>query len=227
MGVGAAGLLALAFWRGGLGAVAAFGPAQWVAVAYMALIATPVALWLWIFALNRATPTRVASTMAMHPISASILAALIIGEPIGLNLARRRDRGARRHLDRGERSPGRPAMSERLGVLIAVLSSTFGGMAAAVTRYVVGTIDPVTIGAFRFGIGVAVLLPLALMLRSALPRGRDWIGAGAARHPVLRGVLRVLQHRAWVTRRPRAGRSRSRPCRSGPWWSRHCSAPSR
>lgn len=69
-------------------------------------------------------------------------------------------------------------MSERLGVLIAVLSSTFGGMAAAVTRYVVGTIDPVTIGAFRFGIGVAVLAPLALMLRSALPRGRDWIGAG-------------------------------------------------
>ena len=86
MGVGAAGLLALAFWRGGPGAVAAFGPGQWVAVAYMALIATPVALWLWIFALNRATPTRVASTMAMHPISASILAALIIGEPIGLNL---------------------------------------------------------------------------------------------------------------------------------------------
>jgi len=69
-------------------------------------------------------------------------------------------------------------MSERLGVLIAVLSSTFGGTAAAVTRYVVGAIDPVTIAAFRFGIGVAVLLPLALLLRSALPRGRDWIGAG-------------------------------------------------
>ena len=53
----------------------------------MALLATPVALWLWIFALDRATPTRVASTMAMHPISASILAAVIVGEPIGLDLA--------------------------------------------------------------------------------------------------------------------------------------------
>jgi drug/metabolite transporter (DMT)-like permease len=53
----------------------------------MALVATPVALWLWIFALNRATPTRVASTMAMHPVSASILAAIVIGEPVGLNLA--------------------------------------------------------------------------------------------------------------------------------------------
>ena len=67
--------------------------------------------------------------------------------------------------------------SERIGVLIAVLSSTFGGTAAAVTRYVVGVIDPVTLAAFRFGIGIVVLLPLALMLRSVLPRGRDWIGA--------------------------------------------------
>ena len=69
-------------------------------------------------------------------------------------------------------------MSDRLGVLIAVLSSTFGGMAGAVTRFVVGTVDPVTIAAFRFGIGIAVLLPLALLLRSALPRGRDLLGAG-------------------------------------------------
>ena len=69
--------------------------------------------------------------------------------------------------------------SETAGVLIAVLSSTFGGMAGAVTRYVVGSIDPVTIAAFRFGIGVALLLPLALVLRTAFPRGRDRIGAAA------------------------------------------------
>ena len=70
-------------------------------------------------------------------------------------------------------------MTDRFGVLIAVLSSTFGGTAAAVTRYVVGVIDPVTIASFRFGIGVAVLLPLALLLRSTLPRGRDWLGVAA------------------------------------------------
>lgn len=86
MGVGAAGLCALAFWRGGFGALATFGAAQWIAVGWMALVATPVALWLWIFALNRASPTRVASTMAMHPVGAAILAAIIIGEPVGLNL---------------------------------------------------------------------------------------------------------------------------------------------
>jgi drug/metabolite transporter (DMT)-like permease len=67
-------------------------------------------------------------------------------------------------------------MSEHFGVLIAVLSSSFGGTAGAVTRYVVGVIDPVTIAAFRFGIGVIVLLPIALVMRSPLPRGRDWLG---------------------------------------------------
>jgi drug/metabolite transporter (DMT)-like permease len=67
-------------------------------------------------------------------------------------------------------------MTETIGVLIAVLSSTFGGMAGAVTRFVVGSIDPVTIAAFRFGIGVAVLLPLVLILRSAFPPRRDWVG---------------------------------------------------
>jgi len=67
-------------------------------------------------------------------------------------------------------------MTETIGVLIAILSSTFGGTSGAVTRYVVGTIDPVTIAAFRFGIGILVLAPLALATRSVLPRGRDWLG---------------------------------------------------
>jgi drug/metabolite transporter (DMT)-like permease len=67
-------------------------------------------------------------------------------------------------------------MSETLGVLIAILSSTFGGTSGAVTRYLVGAMDPVTLASFRFGIGFLVLLPLALMLRSKLPQGRDLIG---------------------------------------------------
>jgi drug/metabolite transporter (DMT)-like permease len=71
----------------------------------------------------------------------------------------------------------REVKRERIGVLIAVLSSTFGGTAAAVTRYSIGTVDPVTLAAFRFGIGFIVLLPLALLWRSAFPRGRDRIGA--------------------------------------------------
>jgi drug/metabolite transporter (DMT)-like permease len=86
MGFGAAFLLAIAYLRGGFGTVVAFGPAQWTALVYLAAVGTPVALYLWVFALRHASPTRVASTMAMHPVSASILAAIIIGEPIGFNL---------------------------------------------------------------------------------------------------------------------------------------------
>ena len=87
MGVGAACLFTLALARGGFDGVAAFGPAQWIAVTYLAIFGGAVAFYLWIFALQHATPTRVASTIAVHPISASIVAAIVIGEPVGLNLA--------------------------------------------------------------------------------------------------------------------------------------------
>jgi drug/metabolite transporter (DMT)-like permease len=87
MGIGAACLLALALIRGGLETTARFGPAQWIAVSYLAIFGGAIAFYLWIFALQRATPTRVASTIAVHPISASIVAAAVMAEPIGLNLA--------------------------------------------------------------------------------------------------------------------------------------------
>ena len=73
MGFGAAFLLVIAYIRGGFAPLAAFGPAQWTALVYLAAVGTPTALYLWVFALPRASPTRVASTMAMHPVSASIL----------------------------------------------------------------------------------------------------------------------------------------------------------
>ena len=64
-----------------------FGPAQWIAVSYLAIFGGAIAFYLWVFALQSATPTRVASTIAVRPITASILAAIALGEPIGLNLA--------------------------------------------------------------------------------------------------------------------------------------------
>ncbi len=42
--------------------------------------------YLWVWALERTTPTRVATPITVNPVSASLLAALILGEPIGLNL---------------------------------------------------------------------------------------------------------------------------------------------
>jgi drug/metabolite transporter (DMT)-like permease len=62
------------------------------------------------------------------------------------------------------------------GVAAAVVSSALGGTAAALTRYVIGACDPVTLAALRFGIGFLLIFPLALALRARWPQGRDWIG---------------------------------------------------
>jgi drug/metabolite transporter (DMT)-like permease len=69
-------------------------------------------------------------------------------------------------------------VSERLGVLIAIVSSCLGGTAAAVTRYLVGDADPLTLAILRWGIGFVCVLPVALMLRARWPRGRDVFGVG-------------------------------------------------
>jgi drug/metabolite transporter (DMT)-like permease len=41
---------------------------------------------LWVLALQRATPTRVANTMTVNPIAAALLANQLVGETITLNL---------------------------------------------------------------------------------------------------------------------------------------------
>lgn len=65
-------------------------------------------------------------------------------------------------------------MGELTGVLIALVSSCLGGTAAAVTRYLVGNADPITLAILRWGIGFLVLLPVALLLRAKWPRRADW-----------------------------------------------------
>jgi drug/metabolite transporter (DMT)-like permease len=65
-------------------------------------------------------------------------------------------------------------MGELSGVLAAVLSSGLGGTSVGATRYLTGTIDPLAIGSFRFGIGFVLLLPLALVQRSKFPERKDW-----------------------------------------------------
>lgn len=65
-------------------------------------------------------------------------------------------------------------MSEIAGVIIAIISSSLGGTAAAVTRYLVGNADPITIGILHWGIGFLVLLPAALLLRVKWPTRADW-----------------------------------------------------
>src|SRR4029434_8625106 len=45
-----------------------------------------LAFILWVLALQRATPTRVANTMTVNPIAAGLLATQLVGEPITPNL---------------------------------------------------------------------------------------------------------------------------------------------
>jgi drug/metabolite transporter (DMT)-like permease len=53
-------------------------------------------------------------------------------------------------------------------------SSCLGGTAAAITRYLVGDADPVTLAILRWGIGFVCLLPVAFLLRVRWPSRADW-----------------------------------------------------
>ncbi|WP_119392476.1 DMT family transporter [Taklimakanibacter lacteus] len=70
-------------------------------------------------------------------------------------------------------------MSEIWGVLAAVFSSALGGTSIGATRYLVGTLDPLAIGSFRFGIGFILLLPLVMLRRESWPSRRDWLAVAA------------------------------------------------
>ncbi len=67
-------------------------------------------------------------------------------------------------------------MGEGLGVLIAIASSALGGTAAAVTRYLVTSADPLGLSILRWGIGFLCVLPVALVLRVRWPSHRDLPG---------------------------------------------------
>jgi drug/metabolite transporter (DMT)-like permease len=66
-------------------------------------------------------------------------------------------------------------VGEWIGVGLALASSCLGGTAAAITRYLVGSADPITLAILRWGIGFACLLPIALGLRVRWPPRRDWL----------------------------------------------------
>ncbi|KQP21583.1 DMT family transporter [Pseudorhodoferax sp. Leaf267] len=65
-------------------------------------------------------------------------------------------------------------MGEMAGMAAAMLSSALGGAAVGATRYLAGVLDPLAVGVFRFGIGVLLLAPLALLGKAAWPSRRDW-----------------------------------------------------
>jgi len=67
-------------------------------------------------------------------------------------------------------------LGELSGILAAILSSALGGTAVGATRYLAAAIDPLALGAFRFGIGAAFLLPIAWLRQGRWPARPDWPG---------------------------------------------------
>jgi drug/metabolite transporter (DMT)-like permease len=86
MGCGAAVLIAVALATGSVAALRSFGPPQWIAGLYLGAGGGALAFILWVVALQQASPTRVANTMTVNPVAAAALAAILVDEPITLNL---------------------------------------------------------------------------------------------------------------------------------------------
>jgi drug/metabolite transporter (DMT)-like permease len=86
MGTGAAALILVGSFTGSIAALSQFGTAQWIAGLYLGIAGGALAFILWVMALARASPTRVANTMTVNPLAAGLLATQLVGEPITANL---------------------------------------------------------------------------------------------------------------------------------------------
>jgi drug/metabolite transporter (DMT)-like permease len=86
MGAGALSLVAVGLLTDRIAVLRGFDAAQWIAGAWLGIGGGALAFILWVLALQRASPTRVASTMAVNPMAAALLASALVGEPITINL---------------------------------------------------------------------------------------------------------------------------------------------
>ena len=74
-------------WRGSFAPVTGFEAPQWLAAVYLGAFGSALTFYLWAFALERTTPTRVAISVTVNPITASLVGAALLDEPLRWNLA--------------------------------------------------------------------------------------------------------------------------------------------
>jgi drug/metabolite transporter (DMT)-like permease len=86
MATGAAALILVGALTGSVATLSHLSPPQWIAGIYLGVGGGALAFILWVLALERASPTRVANTMTVNPIAAGLLATQLVGEPITPNL---------------------------------------------------------------------------------------------------------------------------------------------
>jgi drug/metabolite transporter (DMT)-like permease len=86
MGAGAMLNLLVASSGGASSAIQAMDTPQWAAALFLGIVPGAVGFFLWVYAIERTTPTRVAATITVSPISAGALAVLLVAEPFGIGL---------------------------------------------------------------------------------------------------------------------------------------------
>jgi drug/metabolite transporter (DMT)-like permease len=86
MGAGAVALVIAGLFVSDMGRVVEFISTEWIASLYLAFGGGALAFVLWILALQRTTPTRVAITITLNPISAALLATVLLSEPLTWSL---------------------------------------------------------------------------------------------------------------------------------------------
>jgi drug/metabolite transporter (DMT)-like permease len=87
MAAGAAVLIMFSLLVGSFTPVEAFRPPQWLGVFYLGAFGSALTFYLWAFALERTTPTRVAISVTINPVAASLVGAALLAEPLRWSLA--------------------------------------------------------------------------------------------------------------------------------------------
>jgi len=83
---GAAALIALGVALGRVRVLEASATPQGIAGVWLGVGGGALAFILWVLALERTMPTRVASTMTVNPLAAVLLVSALVGEAVTLNL---------------------------------------------------------------------------------------------------------------------------------------------
>ncbi|MEO8040465.1 MAG: DMT family transporter [Betaproteobacteria bacterium] len=83
---GAVAIAALVLWRGDWAAFANISAAGWFAVLYLTSFGGAITFFLWIWALEHTSPSRVALAVTLNPVSAAVLGAVVLAEPVGERL---------------------------------------------------------------------------------------------------------------------------------------------
>ena len=64
-------------------ALPALDPVGWAAMLYLGVVGGALTFYLWVFALGRTTPTRVAISVTVNPAVAALFGMPALGEPLG------------------------------------------------------------------------------------------------------------------------------------------------